>query len=98
MDNDRKLIVVDENGKEVEMEILFTFDADENDPKFRGNKYVLFFDPKAEEQIVHVSRYIENGNGRGRLEGVPADATDEWEMIEEVYNTFVDDEDEDEDE
>ena len=38
MDNDKKIFVYDEEGKEIEMEVLFTFDADENDPKFKGNK------------------------------------------------------------
>ncbi len=90
MEDDRKLIVVDENGKELEMEVLFTFEADEEDPKFKGNKYILYFNPQDEEPQVYASKYDNEGN----LYPIDEDSKDEWDMIEEVYNTFIDDEEE----
>ena len=37
---DNKMIVYDEQGNEIEMEIMFTFDDDNH------NSYVIFFNPK----------------------------------------------------
>lgn len=90
MENDRKFIVVDEDGKEIEMEVLFTFDADETDPKFKGNSYILYFNPQEEEPQVYASRYDDAGN----LYPIADDSVDEWNMIGEVYNTFIEDEEE----
>ena len=96
MDNNKTIYVYDDEGNEIEMEILFTFDADENDVKFRGNKYVLYFNPKEERPQVYASRYIENDDNKGKLESIPEDSIEEWEMIEEVYNTFIEDDGEEE--
>ena len=43
MDNNT-IIVTDELGNEVEYEILFTFENEEN-----GHKYVVYFDPEKDE-------------------------------------------------
>ncbi len=77
MDND-KIIVVDEQGQEIEMEILFNFESDET-----KKNYVLYFNPKDEQSPVYVAIYHEDGT----LEQVTD--PNEWEMIEEVFNTFV---------
>ncbi len=37
--------------------------------------------------------YIENENGtEGDLQPIPEDATAEWDMIEEVFNSFMEEE------
>lgn len=78
MDND-KIIIIDEEGKEVEMEVLFTFQSDQT-----NKQYVLYFNPEDEQQgNVFVSSYTEDGD----LEPITDES--EWEMIEEVFNTFV---------
>ncbi len=87
---DNTIIVYDQEGHELKMEILFTFDSDQY-----HKKYVLYFDPKQDEPEVFASSYDDEGN----LESVESD--EEWDMIEEVYNTFMDeeyDEDEEDDE
>lgn len=84
--DEKKIIIVDENDNEIEMEILFTF-ADEN----RGKNYVLYIDPNNETGEVLVSSYTEEGT----LEDITDE--DEWAMIEEVFNTFVIEEDGEED-
>lgn len=77
------LFVHDEDGKEMEMEILFTFE-DEATKK----KYVVFQDPKEEDGEVFASAYDETGNL------LPVDTQEEWAMIEEVLGAFGEDEEE----
>ena len=74
------LFITDENGKEVEMEILFTFD-DEG----RGKKYVVFCNLKDESGEVFASCYDE-----GNL--LPIETDEEWAMVEEVLGAFGEDE------
>lgn len=74
------LYVQDENGNEKRMIILFTFDSEDY-----GAQYVVFQDPEAEEE-VYVSRY----NDKGEL--LPIESDEEWDMVEEVINTFNEDE------
>ena len=74
------LYVQDENGNEKRMIILFTFDSEDY-----GAQYVVFQHPEAEEE-VYVSRY----NDQGEL--LPIESDEEWDMVEEVINTFNEDE------
>lgn len=76
------LFVRDENGKEMEMEILFTFE-DEATHK----NYVVFQDPEDESGEVFASAYDEAGNL------LPVETENEWAMIEEVLGAFSQDED-----
>lgn len=75
------LYVHDEDGKEMEMEILFTF---ENEEKQR--KYVVFSDPRDESGEVYASAYDEAGNL------LPIESEEEWAMVEEVLGAFSEDE------
>ena len=75
------LYVYDEDGNEKKMTILFTFDSDET-----GCQYVVFQDPENDESEVFASRY----DDKGQL--IPIETEAEWEMVEEVINTFVEDE------
>lgn len=78
MVDSKKILVKDESGEEREMEILFTFEDDR-----LGNNYVLFTDPNDEDGEVFACRYNEE------YEMIPVDDEEEWAMIEEVFNTFV---------
>lgn len=69
------LYLTDENGNEKRMIILFTFDSEDYDAQ-----YVVFQDPDTEE--VYATRYTDEG------ELLPIENDDEWEMVEEVINTF----------
>ena len=77
---ENRLIVVDENGNEVEMEILFTF---VDDKKYK-KQYVLYTNPEDEEGQVFASSYDDEGHL------FPVEDEEEWNMIEEVYGAFVD--------
>lgn len=77
----KSLFVSDEEGNEIEMEILFTFDDDQT-----NKKYVLFINPNGDEEEVFASCYDDEGN----LYEIETDA--EWAMVEEVLGAFAEDE------
>ncbi len=75
------LYVTDENGNEQKMTILFTFDSQD-----LGTQYVVFQREGAVDGEVFASRYDEEGTL------MPIESDEEWEMVEEVINTFAEDE------
>lgn len=91
--DEKHITVVDENGNEQLHEVLFTFDSEEF-----NKSYVLYFPVGAEEDEneeieIHASAYIQNEDGEeGNLQ--PIETDEEWEMIEEMLNTFLDEEEE----
>lgn len=70
-----------EDGTEILCEIIFTFHSDEY-----NKSYVLYTPVNDEDGSVYASSFVEQEDGMGELEDVTDDA--EWEMIEEVLNTF----------
>lgn len=91
-DHDHEYItILDEQGNESLYEILFTFDSEDFE-----KSYVLVFPAgmgEGEEVELEAFSYTENDGGlEGTLSPIETDA--EWEMIEEVLNTFVTDEEE----
>ena len=85
------ITIVDEHGNEELYEILFTFDSEDF-----GKSYVLFYPagiPEEDEIELQAFSYIENEDGtEGDLE--PIETEEEWDMNEEVLNTFIEDEEE----
>lgn len=75
---EKTIIVIDNEGNEQTMDILFTFDDDQF-----NKSYVLYIDPKDETGEVFVSSYT----SEGALEAITDEK--EWAMIEEVFNTFI---------
>ena len=75
------LYVTDENGNEKKMTILFTFDNEET-----KKQYVVFQDAEQDSEEVFASCYDDEGH----LLSIESD--EEWEMVEEVINTFIQDE------
>ncbi|MEH7109531.1 MULTISPECIES: DUF1292 domain-containing protein [Bacillaceae] len=85
------ITLVDEEGNEELFEILFTFDSDEFE-----KSYVLCYpvgdvEEDDEEVVVHAYSYIPTEDG-GIGELAPVLTDEEWDVIEEVYNTFTQDE------
>lgn len=76
--DDNKIIVVDEDGVEYAMEILFTYENDE-----RCAKYVLVYEKDAPDDI-YAFRYDDEHN----LTEVTDD--EELDEVEEVLNAFQD--------
>lgn len=76
--DDKKIVVVDDNDNEIEMEILFTFDNEEF-----NRQYVLYVNPNEDSGEVYASAYTEDG------ELLEISNDDEWEMIESVFEAFI---------
>ncbi|HLV49528.1 MAG TPA: DUF1292 domain-containing protein [Erysipelothrix sp.] len=76
--DDKKIVVVDDNDNEIEMEILFTFDNEEF-----NRQYVLYVNPNEDSGEVYASAYTEDG------ELLEISNENEWEMIESVFEAFI---------
>ena len=90
--DDREFItLVDDQGAESLVGILLTIDGQEE----FGKNYVLLIPASAEEDEngeveIQAYSYTENENGtEGDLQPIPEDASAEWDMIEEVFNSFM---------
>ena len=86
------ITLVDDQGNETLYEILLTVDGQEE----FGRNYVLLYPAgvsEDEDVELQAYAYIENEDGtEGELEQIETDA--EWDMIEEVFNTFMAEEEE----
>ena len=88
------ITLVDENGNETLFEILLTIDGREE----FGKNYVLLVPAGAEEDElgeieIQAYSFTENADGtEGDLQPIPEDSDAEWDMIEEVFNSFLDEE------
>ncbi|MDF2945588.1 MAG: hypothetical protein K0S51_267 [Bacillales bacterium] len=97
MENGEKHItLVDENGNETLCEILFTFDSEE----FKKS-YVVYYPVGSEDEEgeieIHASSFTPAEDGTdGELQ--PIETDEEWDMVEEMINTFFDEEEEGEEE
>lgn len=84
------LTLVDEEGNETLFEIILTIDGTEQ----FGKKYVLLSPtdvPEDEEVELLAYSYEENESGdEGKLNQIETD--EEWDMIEEVFGAFMDEE------
>jgi uncharacterized protein YrzB (UPF0473 family) len=72
--------VIDESGKEMEMEVLFTYKHEAN-----NKNYVVYFNPKDEQGNLFAAGYDEVG----KLYPIDNDA--EWKIIEEVTQNYLHD-------
>jgi uncharacterized protein YrzB (UPF0473 family) len=70
--------VVDETGKETEMEVLFTYKHEAS-----GKDYVIYFDPKDEQGNLFAAGY----DDKGKL--FPVENEAEWKIIEEVTQNYL---------
>lgn len=87
--NDDFITLVDDQGNEELYKVLFTFDSDDY-----GKSYILLYPASAEnDEQVDIQAYAyqsQDDGSEGELEPIEDDA--EWDMVEEVLNTFLDDE------
>lgn len=85
------ITIVDEHGNEELYEILFTFDSED----FQKSYVLVYPAGTNEEEDVELQAfsYTEAEDGStGALQ--PIQSEEEWDMVEEVLNTFLLDEDE----
>ena len=81
--NETQMVVVDQEGKEHLMQILFTSENEERDAQ-----YVFFYDTEDKEENVMVMRYV------GELDSgelIPIEDEDEFDELEEVLNAWQED-------
>lgn len=82
--------IIDEDGNEELYQILFTFDSEDF-----GKSYVLLYPAGVtDDEDVEIQAYsfVENEEG-GAGDLLPIETQEEWDMVEEVLNTFMEDED-----
>ena len=79
LDEDKQITVIDSEGKEHLMQILFTYDNEE-----RKASYVFFYDEKTPDEVFAM-RY----NDKKELEEI--EDPDEYAEVEEVFNAFQED-------
>lgn len=89
------MTIVDEKGQEHVCEVIFTFESEDY-----GKSYVLYHvldnEPENEDEEIEIfaSSFVPSEDGEdGDL--MPVESDEEWEMIEEVFGTFLDEQDED---
>ncbi|UOE95573.1 MULTISPECIES: DUF1292 domain-containing protein [Bacillaceae] len=88
------IIIPDENGDEHLFEELFTFSVDET-----GKSYILLVpvgeseeDDDEEGTEVVAFRYEEKDEEDSDIALYPIETDEEWEMVEEMLNTFTENE------
>ena len=79
---DDKIFITKEDGTEVEMTILLTYDNTEN-----GRSYVLYYDENDESGEVYPYYYLEDDKTLHELE-----TEEEWDMVSEVLEAFLQEE------
>ncbi len=77
--DEKQITIMDEDGNQHVMEILFTYEHPE-----RGKKYVFLYEKNNPEEIIAME-YNDNG------ELFEIESEEEYEEVEEVFNAFNED-------
>ena len=90
-DKDSQITLVDDQGNEELYNVLFTFDSEDY-----GKSYVLLYPAGAtEDEEVDIQAFSFKSDDNGATASgdlYPIEDDDEWNMVEEVLNTFLSDE------
>lgn len=85
---EQQITLIDDQGNEELYQVLFTFDSEDY-----GKSYVLLYPTSAEEdEEVDIQAFSFTSDDAGNAsEGdlFPIEDDEEWEMVEEVLNTFL---------
>ncbi|GEM03748.1 UPF0473 protein YrzB [Halolactibacillus miurensis] len=84
---EERIIIPGENGEENLYEVIFTFDIEENNQSYVA--VVPVEQSEDEEQEVFVFRYEEKDN-QDDLMLFSIESDEEWDIVEETFNTLVD--------
>ncbi|MGM0524024.1 MAG: DUF1292 domain-containing protein [Bacillota bacterium] len=84
---EERIIIPGENGEENLYEVIFTFDIEENEQSYVA--VVPVEQAEDEEQEVFVFRYEEKDN-QDDLMLFSIESDEEWDIVEETFNTLVD--------
>lgn len=91
-DDEQLITLIDDKGNEELYQVLFTFDSEDY-----NKSYVLLYPQSAaddEEVEIQAFSFTPDENGDAASGDLfPIEDDDEWDMVEEVLNTFLADED-----
>lgn len=79
INDEKEIVIIDENGKQRVMEILFTYEHEA-----RKKKYVFLYEKNLPEEVIAMEYTDE-----GELKEIESD--EEYEEVEEVFNAFSED-------
>ncbi|MGS0973677.1 MAG: DUF1292 domain-containing protein [Candidatus Izemoplasmataceae bacterium] len=83
--DEKTFTVIDEEGNEVLYEVVLTFKNDETE-----KSYVIYKLPGEDKDEVFAAIYDEDAKDGGNL--IQIETEEEWDMVEEVLNTFLEEE------
>jgi uncharacterized protein YrzB (UPF0473 family) len=83
--DEKTFTVIDEEGNEILYEVVLTFKSDETE-----KSYVIYKLPGDDQEEVFAAIYDEDAKDGGNLIQIETDQ--EWDMVEEVLNTFLEEE------
>jgi len=83
--DEKSFTVIDEEGNEILYEVVLTFKSDETE-----KSYVIYKFPGEDQEEVFAAIYDEDAKDGGNLIQIETDQ--EWDMVEEVLNTFIEEE------
>ncbi|SDD00962.1 Protein of unknown function [Paenibacillus sp. UNCCL117] len=86
------IFIPDEDGNEEEFEVIMKFEVDDSDKKYM---MVVPVDADEESEEVYAFRYEEDGDD---LQLYTIEDEEEWNIVEETFNTLMDEFDGEEDE
>ncbi|MCD6482322.1 MAG: DUF1292 domain-containing protein [Candidatus Izimaplasma sp.] len=82
---EKEFTVIDEEGNEIEFEVVLTFKNPDT-----NKSYVVYKLPDEDNEEVFAAIYDEKSKLGGNLTPIETDA--EWDTLEEVLNSFLDEE------
>lgn len=86
----KQLFITDEQGNEIEFEIILTFESPET-----KKKYVIYQELGDTDEVM-AAVYEEEKDGSGSL--IDIETEEEFDMIQDVLDAFYDEEEDDEEE
>ncbi|GGE43059.1 UPF0473 protein [Pullulanibacillus camelliae] len=90
-EDQERIIIPDEEGEEHLFDILFTFDVDETGKSYMVVQPVESSEEDEEDEAEVFGFRYEDVDGEFNL--YPIETDEEWDIVEEMLNTFADNED-----
>lgn len=89
-DQDRQITLIDDQGNEELYEILFTFHSDDYDKSYA----LLYPAAVGDDEDIEVQAFSYDADDAGDVTSSDLheiESDDEWDMVQGVLNTFLDD-------
>lgn len=84
MENKNSFTVINEDGKKIKCDVLFTFDSDET-----GKSYIVYTDnTRDENNNIQVYASIYNPESLDNMELLPIESEKEWKVIESLLESI----------